>query len=70
MPEPLHGAVIEDDAVMSIVPFEHLAEPLMLFAHREREAFPHFRSYRLQLADHAFGLSLLLDRERLLVLSQ
>nr|WP_294564163.1 hypothetical protein [uncultured Rhodopila sp.] len=61
--EPLYGAAIEDDAVISVVTFEHLAEPLVLFSHREMQAFPHFRSQRLQLANHAFGPGLLLDRE-------
>src|SRR6202020_3662850 len=57
--EPLHGAVVEDDAVISVMPLEHLAEPVMLFAHWEMQAFLHFRPQRLQLADHAFGLGLL-----------
>ena len=61
--ERTKSPIVEDDAIVPIVPTQHLAQPAMLLSNRSVHPLPHLLSGLLELSHHAFGLCLALDHE-------
>src|SRR5262245_61579775 len=59
--ELVHCSVVEDEAVVAIVPTQDLTQPGMLFGHFQMPPLPHLHSQFLQLASHPRRLRLPLD---------
>src|SRR5215210_6989920 len=61
--ELVHCSVVEDEAVVAVVPAQDLTQPGMLFGHRYMPPPPQLQSKLFQLASHPRRLRLPLDDE-------